>query len=124
MKKRGVPKLERRELSLRVLEKMTGLPNESPLAVALWLNVILTPRLENVLPFPPSQSYPSLSSHLRWFKFSVDGDFHLSLAHARLEFTEITVDLTRVVAFPSLILLSNSRGRFFLYPVIDQLISE
>lgn len=77
---------------------MTGLPNES-LAVALRLNVILTPRFKK-LPFLLRNLIRAYPPHLRRFKFSVDGDFHLSLAHALVEFTEITVDLTCVVASP------------------------
>jgi len=98
MEERGVPKVvERRALvkDPRENDRVAKRISRSCSVVKCNFN----PSFREGVTFPPSQSYPSLSFVLT-FKFSVDGDFHLSLAHALVEFTEITADFTGVVAFP------------------------
>lgn len=89
---------------------MTGLPNEF-LAVALWLNVILTPRFEKELPsllrnlIRAYPSYLHLSS--RWMEIFIYLSRTLSSSLPKSQ--RILQASSR---FPPLILLSNGHGKW------------
>lgn len=120
------PRLWREELSLRTLEKMTGLPNESRSCSVVKHNFNPSFR-EGVTFFLSSfailselilRTYVDLSS--RWMEIFIylSRTFSSSLPKSRWI-------LHASSRLPSLILLSNGCGSgFFFYPLIDSAILE